>query len=695
MSLYEIVRDTPEEELPSANGTPEDGLDRFLRELMGDSIAPPFVQVFTLPGKEVRWFRSADATASYVRSRPDVNVYIGVGLHPDSDLPPGERGGADRIAGIFGLWADIDIAGEGHAGKNYPPDWEAALALANHDLAPTLVVHSGHGLQAWWLFEKPWVFGEGGAVEADRESAHGLSTAWNKRLQTLAQTKGWKIDSTQDLARIMRVPGTTNHKEPRKPVTLVAADGARYTVKDFKAFLEEAGSCAERGPAKVGPLVLLEDAEPPRDKLERLRADPRFIATLDRERDDLNDSSPSGYDLSLASIAVTEGWSDQEIVDLLIMHRRQHGDDLKLREGYYERTIAKSREPGRDGRKVNGKRLIVVKKMSEYEPEEVEYLWERRLARGKMTIFAGEPGQGKTTLALYAASILSVGGTWPDGSRAPLARTLYFSAEDGVGDTLLPRLLAMGGDPEMVRIVEVSQNGYEVGLQLREDLPMLEEAVHDQRVDLLVIDPLQAVCRGIDSHKAAEVRAALAPVASMANRTGLSVLFIGHLNKGNGNPQQRINGSIDFVAAARLVLGVATDPEDDTRRLLLPVKQNLSQAAQGLAFRVADPGLIEWDHEPIIHDAWESLSPTQAPRSRTLEAKVFLLESLKEGPRAFQDLKMNAQIQGLSERSLRDAKKELAVLDRQGYTTGKRGAGQSYWFLPGSTTDNQTNIPSS
>src|SRR5262249_12545318 len=134
-----------------------------------------------------------------------VDCYVGVALSP-SNFGHARRCPADRTAGIVGLWADIDIADPtAHKGMAYPLTQEdACTLLASAALQPSLVVHSGHGLQAWWLFDKPWLF----ATSDDRKQAARLAKHWQGHLRRLASVSGWTIDSTADLARVLRVPGT-------------------------------------------------------------------------------------------------------------------------------------------------------------------------------------------------------------------------------------------------------------------------------------------------------------------------------------------------------------------------------------------------------------------------------------------------------------------------------------------------------
>ena len=310
----------------------------FLVKLWGNP-PPGQVLLWTLPQKRSTWYNRLDNVR--VGHFAHLDVYTGVGFAPsDTLLKSGQRATADTIAGIAGLWADVDYAGENHAKPGLPPTEEGARELiAEMPAEPTILVHSGHGLQAWWLFNEPWMFGN----DIERENARGIISSWQGHMAEIARKRGWAVDATHDLSRLMRLPGTFNNKSDRVPVRVIYSDGPRWGVEELW-----------NKPQKVAPpdipvvdsFVLNPNAEPPWDKYRALRDnEAKFRKSLDHDRKDLQDQSPSAYDMSLASFAVMAGWSDQEIVDFLVFSRRSNGDDLKLREDYYARTIAKARGP--------------------------------------------------------------------------------------------------------------------------------------------------------------------------------------------------------------------------------------------------------------------------------------------------------------------------------------------------------------
>lgn len=328
---------------------------RFCAALLGQVPEDKYALVWTLLDKRSSWVSLSDgpdAVAEVVRARStDSDVYVAVSVAQAAGNPF-RRITSDTSAGIMGLWADIDIADpDVHKKWNLPPDETAARALLDSaGVRPSLLVHSGHGLQAWWLFDEFWEFDH----EQERHQAAELAQRWNTTLRVRAAERDWTVDSTFDLARVMRVPGTLNRKgEPLVEVRLLEDTGIRYGREDFDPFCVDDVILRERGltPARTyvvdRGLTLSADAWPPGDKLDAMiHADQTFSNSWNRKRRDLLDQSPSTYDMSLASIAVQANWTDQEVADLIIGSRRKHGDDLTkaLRLDYMTRTIAKARD---------------------------------------------------------------------------------------------------------------------------------------------------------------------------------------------------------------------------------------------------------------------------------------------------------------------------------------------------------------
>jgi len=318
----------------------------FLESLWAEKPSDLYILIWTLQHKRSRWFQNIEDAAAFVESCQGQDVYVGVGLSP-RDCGPSRRCPSEDVVCVAGLWADFDLRSPAHAQKSLPETIEEAVGLVPKEFPPTLVVATGNGAHAWWLFKEPWVFDDAG----ERERAARLVHCWHTAIQESAKRRGWSFDRLSDLARVLRIPGTTNTKDPanRKPVTLHSHTGRRYDPSEFDEFVSDGAAPIplSQRPSLTGHLGLIvnPNASVPDERLARwMEADLRFRNTWLRQRHDLKDQSQSGYDLALADFGVEAGLTDQEIVDLLIHHRRIHGQRQRTRLDYFERTIAKARE---------------------------------------------------------------------------------------------------------------------------------------------------------------------------------------------------------------------------------------------------------------------------------------------------------------------------------------------------------------
>lgn len=279
------------------------------------------------------WFQDIAKAAEYALENAGKDAYIGCALSPQA-FGPRRRCKAEDALGITALWADVDFASPVHKKPNLPPDEAAALELLNDmPLRPSVIVHTGHGVQAWWVLHEPWVFE---SPEERREAAE-LVRRWQSLLQIKAAASGWTVDATHDLARVLRLPGTTNTKAEPVPVRILELSERRYNPSDFEPYLPELEPVQAAGGAVN--VVLNPNAEPPALKFAALLAnDRKFARTWNHDRPDMQDQSPSGYDIALAALAVAAKWSDQEIANLLIAHRRECYKD----HPDYERIFAKA-----------------------------------------------------------------------------------------------------------------------------------------------------------------------------------------------------------------------------------------------------------------------------------------------------------------------------------------------------------------
>ena len=329
--------------------------------------------------------------------------------------------------------------------------------------------------------------------------------------------------------------------------------------------------------------------------------------------------------------------------------------------------------------------------LSSVEREEVSWLWPSWLALGKLALVDGDPGLGKSAMSLDLAARVSSGKGFPDGADCEAAGVVLLSAEDGLADTIRPRLDAAGADTSRILALATvpDENGHDRLLSIPEDLPLIQKGITRVRAGLIIVDPLMAFLSGdTNSHRDQDVRRALAPLAGLAERTGAAVLVIRHLNKASANnPLYRGGGSIGIIGAARIAFVVGKDPQDENRRVLASTKNNLAMSPASLMFSLeeAESGSVRVNWLGQSEVSAKDLLATPQDREHAdarSEAVEFLNEVLADGPVAASQVKEEAEDAGISERTLARAKKVVGVMSYREGEIGERGKGQWLWKLP-------------
>jgi hypothetical protein len=322
----------------------------FLEALFAGKPDELYLLLWTLPEKRSHWFQDIEDAIKFAESRRERDLYVGVGLS-GKDYGANHRCPSNEVAGIVGLWADLDLKSQAHARTALPATVEEALQILPEQVPPTFVIRTGNGAHAWWLFREPLVFDS----DEERSNAGNLALRLQSLLRANAAARGWAFDRLADLARVLRVPGTRNCKDPAntKPVEIHHQTDYRYNASDLAEYLEDQGIPdpeEQERTARVWkedfadkPLAIDPSATVPEDLLGRyMAADERFQKTWLRQREDLKDQSQSGYDLALANFGSEAGLSEQQMVDLIIHHRRIHSQRPCTRLDYFQRTIAKA-----------------------------------------------------------------------------------------------------------------------------------------------------------------------------------------------------------------------------------------------------------------------------------------------------------------------------------------------------------------
>ena len=329
-------------------------------------------------------------------------------------------------------------------------------------------------------------------------------------------------------------------------------------------------------------------------------------------------------------------------------------------------------------------RRPALTRLSDVTPERLRWLWSGRFPEGKLVVIDGDPSVGKSTLAVDFAARISTGTAWPDGSECPTADVLILSAEDGLADTIRPRLDAAGGDPSRVHALTALRYEDDRGA-IRErsvslaDVDVIGAAIRAHGVRLVIVDVLMAYMpSGVDSHRDQDVRTVLAKLCALAESNNCCVLLLRHLNKtGGGNPLYRGGGSIGIVGAARAGFVAAPDPDDESRRVLACMKSNLAAMPPSLVYELvtADNGVarVEWHGQTNATASALLAIPGGEDRTERDAAREWLLEYLAEqgGESKAGDVIKAAKADGIAERTLRRATKRAGVtIERRGFGEG-------------------------
>lgn len=296
-------------------------------------------------------------------------------------------------------------------------------------------------------------------------------------------------------------------------------------------------------------------------------------------------------------------------------------------------------------------------KLSEIQAEEVKWLWFPMIPYGKLTIVQGDPGDGKTTLILNIAAKLSRGEGLDENMKPtePI-NIIYQTAEDGLADTVKPRLEMAGADCERIMVIDESEKS----LSMIDE--RLEEAIIKTNAKLLILDPIQAYLGGgMDMNRANEARDMTKKLGALAEKYKCAIVLIGHMNKASGNKAAyRGMGSIDFFAVARSVLLVGRVEGEPNIRVVVQIKNNLAQFGHPKAFELMESG-FRWlgDYEITADEVLGGI----APKANKLEQAKQMLRELAETSNVVQSNEIFDMVdeQGISKRTLENAKKELGI----------------------------------
>lgn len=303
-------------------------------------------------------------------------------------------------------------------------------------------------------------------------------------------------------------------------------------------------------------------------------------------------------------------------------------------------------------------KVVNIISMDTVQEEEIKWLWKPYIPFGKLTIIQGDPGEGKTTFALQLAALLSIGKGFDENENIGVSEpvnVIYQTAEDGLADTVKPRLISAGADCSKIKVIDDSEKS------LSMDDERLELAINATGAKVLILDPLQAYLGDkVDMNRANEAREMTKKLGTIASRTGCAVILIGHMNKGSGaKAAYRGIGSIDFFAIARSVLLVARVPDDSTIRAVAQIKSNLALEGDTMAFRLAENGFT-WIGEYDI--STDELLAGYSNSDKHKSAEDFLKKILSNGQTVpASSIFSQAKAIGVSKRTIENVKQELGI----------------------------------
>lgn len=300
-------------------------------------------------------------------------------------------------------------------------------------------------------------------------------------------------------------------------------------------------------------------------------------------------------------------------------------------------------------------------RMSEVQSQEIEWLWYPFIPYGKLTIIQGDPGDGKTTMVLNLAAKLSKGEALDENMKVTEpVNVIYQTAEDGLADTVKPRLELAGADCERIIVIDESDKS----LSMVDE--RLEQAIVRTGARLFILDPIQAYLGGgMDMNRANEARDMTKKLGALAEKTKCAIILIGHMNKASGNKAAyRGMGSIDFFAVARSVLLVGRVEGESNTRAVVQIKNNLAAFGHPKAFALSEDG-FKWlgDYEITVDEVLGGITP----KANKMEQAKQMLRELAETQSAVlsNEIFDRANELGISKRTLENAKKELGVQTRK------------------------------
>jgi putative DNA primase/helicase len=592
---------------------------------------------------------------------------------------------------------------------------------------PTAIIDSGNGIQCLWRLQEPIklsnpIKGPDGKMVFLLEDQAKIDDV-EDRVEQIMLRLGSKA-GTQNIDRILRLPGTTNLPNAKKrkagrvncPTKLLRFGGEVHPLDAFPKPKSDEDPKQKSSEAPKPESDESKTNEHASDKKNAADLGP-FLTSLLHVEGAGAYSSRSELLFAFLTGALRKGVPHDVIVAACLDNRyRSHGiyehcwENENRERGYVERQIVQAHEVVSKRTMEESAKAGALKTVNaaDIKMQAVEWIWPGRFAVGKLGILAGMPDEGKGQILCFIAAAITNGGPWPcNEGNAPKGKVLLLTAEDDLADTVVPRLVAAGADLHNVEILQMvggdgaGHSKKERMFNLVTDLDMLRRKLLEiGDVRMVMIDPITAYMgvKQVDSFKITDVRAVLGPVVQLAAELRVSFLAVMHFNKKTdvNNALLRISDSLAYGATARHVYCAINDEEHD-RKLLVKAKNNLAKYnQQSLAYHFAEKKVgfddelqkeiwapfIEWEKNPVAITANEAMAAaaTTSRGDGLKAAKAFLEAFLAEGPRPQKIAEAHAEQRGISRDQLKRARKELdSWSEREGFGKG----GKWIWGLSG------------
>jgi hypothetical protein len=596
---------------------------------------------------------------------------------------------SENVKRIRAVWQEDD---EGHGGL-FPLD-------------PSIVVESSpKKFHRYWLVVDDW--------PADEKGRADFAAVMERMVASYGSDKNAK-----DISRVLRVPGFLHRKDPARPhmVHIVEDNRHRYTRGEIlRAF----------------PPVEHEQSQQRREwrvtdnDEERIADALRFIPADDRDvwlqigmalKDELGDRGRSLWDSWSAKCSQKFNDRDQNKtwrsfrrngigIGTLFYHAQQYGWAPPRHEAQREKK-SNGGIPPQSIAPEPANRTAVLVKADALTPEAINWAWKNRFAFGKLAVLAGDPGLGKSTILIEIAALHSAGGEFPCGEgRAQQCEVLILTAEDGLRDTLVPRLIAAGADRSKIHFltgIKTEGTDDETLFDLSRDIAALRKALKENpNIRILIIDPLTAYLGPTKAKENSEVRRVLAPLVKLIEETGVLAIANNHLNKSAGKALYRVLDSIAFVAVGRIVHLIIKDADNPDNRKFICDKTNIGSKPLGLTYIIQKAWIVDeetgeeietsricWGTQHIDETADEALEETPETTHKD-DCINFLRQVLADGPMKVADLEVEARGAGMlgesqhisQSKPFRAAREELGIVPRR---AGFGPGGSWTWALPSS-----------